>query len=132
MVARTPRLSTFVRRLRPATAALLLAVGVLMPADAHADESGASGRVVRLSINSTGSDEYASVHGRISIRSKGTAIEVYSWGGTMCPASKLSEAEIRALQHAFHNRNSTTIAPRYKSGEVKGTRCLVAFELSGG
>ena len=34
------------------------------------------------------------------------------------------------LAAALHNRRSTLVAPRYRTGEGKrNTRCLVAFEL---
>ncbi len=85
-----------------------------------------------MSINATGSDDFASSHGSISVRHGGNKLEVYSWGGTMCPAAKLGEIEIAALQQAFHNRQRTLIVPRFKQGEVKDVRCLVGFELTGG
>lgn len=117
---------------RRGVAAALLALLALVPAQASADESGTQGRIVRLALNSTGGDDFASSHGSISVRHGGGKPEVYSWGGTMCPASKLTEAEIIALGQAFHNRQRTLIVPRFKPGEVKETRCLVGFELAAG
>lgn len=124
--------STLLRVARTALATVLVAGGALLPGHAQADESGAVGRVIRLSINSMGSDEFASSHGAISIRHAGNKVETYSWGGTMCPASKLAEGEFAALQSALHNRQRTLVTPRYKSGEVKDVRCLVGFELTAG
>jgi hypothetical protein len=111
---------------------LVLGLGAaLLPSPARADESGTQGRIVRLAINNQGGDDFASVHGSISVR-HGSKVEVYRWGGTSCPAAKLSEAELQALGAAFHNRARTLIVPRFKSGEVAGTRCLVGFELAAG
>jgi hypothetical protein len=103
----------------------------LLPSTAHADESGTQGRIVRLAVNNQGGDDFASLHGSISVRA-GKKVEVYKWGGTSCPAAKLNEAELQALGAAFHNRTRTLIVPRFKSGEVAGTRCLVGFELTAG
>jgi hypothetical protein len=119
-------------RARARTWATLLAAVALTPASASADDLGTQGRIVRVSINATGSDDFASSHGSISVRHGSNKLEVYSWGGTMCPASKLGEIEIAALQQAFHNRQRTLIVPRFKQGEVKDVRCLVGFELTGG
>lgn len=112
--------------------ATLLAAVALTPTAARADDLGTQGRIVRVSINATGSDDFASSHGSISVRHGNNKLEVYSWGGTMCPASKLGETEIAALQQAFHNRQRTLVVPRFKQGEVKDVRCLVGFELTGG
>ncbi len=112
--------------------AAVAVAAALAPASASADDLGTQGRIVRVSINATGSDDFASSHGSISVRHGSNKLEVYSWGGTMCPASKLGEIEIAALQQAFHNRQRTLIVPRFKQGEVKDVRCLVGFELTGG
>lgn len=112
-------------------ALVALVGGVLLPSSALADESGAQGRVVRLAINNPGGDDFASVHGSISVRHT-NKVAIYAWGGTSCPAAKMNEAELQALGAAFHNRARTLIVPRFKSGEVLGTRCLVGFELAAG
>ncbi len=125
-------LSPLLRRLRPHFVATLVGLTALLPTPASAAESGAQGRVVRFSLNNTGSDEHASSHGSIAVRHSGNKLEVYSWGGTMCPASSLTDVEVLTLEHAFHNRQRTLLAPRFKFGEVKETRCLVGFELVAG
>lgn len=119
-------------RFRSFVSALVLAGAALVGGKAHAvDDIGAQGRLVQLTINGAGSDDFATHHGSILVRHGGKS-ELYTWGGTACPASKLSDAQIGALESAFHNRNRTLIRPRYKPGDVKDTRCLVGFELSGG
>jgi len=118
--------------LRSSAAILALLGAALLSSSAHADESGSQGRIVRLSINNPGGDDFASSHGSIAVRHGGGKLETYSWGGTHCPAAKLSDAEVQALGAAFHNRARTLIVPRFKQGEVKDTRCLVGFELAAG
>jgi hypothetical protein len=111
-----------------------LVVGAaLIAGPAHAaDDVGAQGRLVQLTINGAGSDDFSTHHGSILVKPSGKKGELYTWGGTACPASKLSDAQIGALESAFHNRHRTLIRPRYKPGDVKDTRCLVGFELTGG
>jgi hypothetical protein len=110
--------------------ALVAATALAPLATAHADESGAQGRIVRFTINAAGSDDSASVLGTIGVRKPDGKIELYQWGGTSCPASKLEDWQVLALEHAFHNRHRTLVTPRYKVGDVKDLRCLVGFELS--
>lgn len=84
---------------------------------------------MKVEVRSGASDDRATVHGKITIRRSNAKIEVYEWGGSSCPAAKLSDLEIGMLERAFHNRNRTLVTPRYKSGEATGVRCLVGFEL---
>jgi len=100
------------------------------PAVAAADELGAIGRIVKVEVRTAGSDDRATAHGRISVRRSNGKTEFYEWGGSSCPAAKLSEAEVGMLERAFHNRNRTLVTPRFRSGEATGVRCLVGFELS--
>jgi hypothetical protein len=118
------------RRLFPCITALVLSI----PTIAAADETGASGRVVRLVVNAAGSDSHALFHGQITVRKSTTAGkgEVYQWGGTACPGSKLTDAQIALISDALHNRHRITVVPRYKAGEAAGTKCLTAFELVAG
>ncbi len=118
-------------RFRPLVAAFALACAALVGGPAHADDVGAAGRLVQLTINGAGSDDFSTHHGSILVKHAGKG-ELYMWGGTACPASKLSDMQIAALESAFHNRNRTLVRPRYKPGDVQGTRCLVGFELNGG
>ena len=99
---------------------------------AAADELGAIGRIVKVEVRASGSDDRATAHGRISIKRNNGKTEFYEWGGSSCPAAKLSEAEVGMLERAFHNRGRTLVTPRFKSGEGMGVRCLVGFELSAG
>ncbi len=100
---------------------------------AAADELGPIGRVVKVEVRASGSDDRATAHGRISIRRSNGKTEFYEWGGSSCPAAKLSDSEVGMLERAFHNRARTLVTPRFKSsGEGNGVRCLVGFELSAG
>ncbi len=121
------------RRARYATAlAVALVLGTPATAAAAADEVGAPGRVVAMMIHTPGSDDMSLAHGSITVRKGGAKLEVYQWGGTACPASKLSDAQVTILAGAFHNRGRTLITPRFKPGEVKDVRCLVGFALGAG
>lgn len=107
---------------------LALALGMLGPQTAHADQTGATGRITKVAVNAQGSDKYASFHGSVTVRT-GSKSQTYFWGGTACPAQSLTTAEIGLLSDALNNRARTSISPRYRGGEAGGTRCLVGFEL---
>lgn len=109
----------------PATALLIGLTATL----AVADETGAQGRVVRFSLNTQGSDDAGSM-GSIGVKKSDGKTEEYRWGGTSCPASKLTDGQVLALEHAFHNRHRTLVTPRFKPGDVKEIRCLVGFEFT--
>src|SRR5688572_19140900 len=96
-----------------------IALAFCLPTTAAADETGASGRIVRLVINAAGSDALPLFHGQITVRKSTTAGkgEVYQWGGTACPGSKLTDAQTALLSDALHNRHRMTIVPRFKAGE---------------
>ena len=108
-----------------------LALTVIPMRSAFADEEGGTGRVVRLTINTQGSDKYASFHGSVSVRKTGSTKNVtYFWGGSTCPAQRLDPDEVALLAAALENRSKTLVHPRYRTGEgARGARCLVAFEL---
>jgi len=103
----------------------------LMPAQAAADQSGAAGKAVQLTINTLGSEKYASFHGSVSIRQTETNVtEIYYWGGSSCPAQKISDAQVQLLADALVHRSRTLVSPIFREGQgPKGTRCLVAFDL---
>jgi hypothetical protein len=122
--ARTPRSWSW-----PALA-LVAAFASASPARA-ADELGSEGRIIKIEMRGPSSDDRSTAQGSITIRVGGKS-ELYSWGGSSCPASKPSDQEIGMLERAFHNRNRTLVTPRFKSGETSGTRCLVGFELRAG
>lgn len=110
--------------------AVAMCAAVLLPARAAlADEEGGAGRLVSLTINTQGSDKYASFHGSLGVRNKAGQRDVYFWGGSTCPAQKLDANEVALLAGALESRK-TSIRPVYRTGEsARGTRCLVAFEL---
>jgi hypothetical protein len=132
------RRPSFVRPVRPRGRlgiALVLACAFTFafgvgPAIAAADELGAIGRVVKVEVRTSGSDDRATAHGRVSLRRANGKTEFYEWGGSSCPAAKLTESEVGMLERAFHNRSRTLVTPRYRPGEASGVRCLVGFELS--
>lgn len=111
------------------TCALSVTSFLGVPQVAHADQEGKTGRAVRLTVNTQGSDKYASFHGSLAIRKSGSSkTEMYFWGGSTCPAQRLSEPEVALLAGAMGTR--TNVAPRFRNSEgARGTRCLVAFEL---
>lgn len=109
----------------------VLALGIATPV-AAADQIGPEGRIVGVEIRAAGSDDRSTAQGSIKIRRGSAKADLYEWGGTSCPATKLSEIEIGMLERAFHNRSRTLVAPRFKSGETSGVRCLVGFELRAG
>ena len=111
------------------TAAAVAATSLLPVQSALADEDGNKGHVVALTINTQGSDKYASFHGSVAVRTSGDRRDVYFWGGSTCPAQKLDASEVALLASALHDRR-TQIRPVYRTGEgARGARCLVAFEL---
>lgn len=120
------------RRSRRIGLALGLALGLGAVPTAFADEAGTPGRLVSLSIHTPGSDDSSIAHGSIMVRKGSGKPELYQWGGTACPASKLSDTQINILAQAFHNRARTLVTPRFKQGDVKDVRCLVGFELAAG
>ena len=75
--------------------------------DVLADEEGKAGRVVRLTLNTQGSDKYASFHGSIAVKRSGAAAELYFWGGSTCPHSDSTSRRSRCLPPL-----STTAAAR--------------------
>jgi hypothetical protein len=103
---------------------------LVAPATAGADTSGANGRIVKLSINESTSDDFAKFHGSITVKSGKNASEVYKWGGNHCPGVDVSAANVERLALAFHTRRFTVIKPRYKPG-AGGNKCLVGFDLRG-
>jgi len=126
------RLRTLLRlRARPILPWLAAALTCLaLPSSARADETGKSGRVSQLRINTPGSVEHASYHGSITIKrpTTGQLIE-YRWGGSTCPAHKLTDTQLDILVMAFAQRDRTMLSPHYITGEGAGNRCLVGFEI---
>jgi len=109
----------------------VIALGAAAPV-AAADQIGPEGRVVGIEMRAAGSDDRSTAQGSIKVRRGSAKPDLYEWGGTACPAAKLTEIEIGMLERAFHNRTRTLVAPRFKSGETSGVRCLVGFELRAG
>lgn len=125
------RLVDSARFLSTGLALVLVSLGA--PNPAHADEAGKPGRLTQLRINTPSSDRHPSYHGSITLKLVGsnTLVE-YRWGGSSCPAQKLTELQLDVLVTAFVQRSRTKLTPMYTMGEGDGTRCLVAFELVAG
>lgn len=119
-----------IRSLTSFAALTALAATTLLPVQsAHADEDGKVGKIVSLTINTQGSDKYASFHGSLGVRTPDGRRDVYFWGGSTCPAQKLDATEVSLLSNALQTSKSK-IRPVYRTGEgARGARCLVAFEL---
>ena len=119
-----------IRSLTSLAAVAALAATTLLPVQsALADEDGKVGKIVSLTINTQGSDKYASFHGSLGVRTPDGRRDVYFWGGSTCPAQKLDASEVSLLSNALQN-GKTKIRPVYRTGEgARGARCLVAFEL---
>ncbi|MBL4686525.1 MAG: hypothetical protein JKY37_18160 [Nannocystaceae bacterium] len=120
----------FAWRARTFVAAAALAVG-LSAAPSQADEGGTRGRIVKLQINTPGSEHHASFHGAITLRQGNGALRRYHWGGSACPGQKLSDSQIAMLAQAHFNRGRTWLAPFFVASEGGDKNCLVAFELTG-
>lgn len=121
---------TMFRPLSPIAALAAFVVTTSLPVQsALADEDGNVGRVVSLTINTQGSDKYASFHGSLGVRTSDGRRDVYFWGGSTCPAQKLDDSEVALLASAMQS-SKTKLRPVYRTGEgARGARCLVAFEL---
>ncbi len=119
-----------IRSLTSLAAVTAFAATTLLPVQsALADEDGSVGKIVSLTINTQGSDKYASFHGSLGVRTPDGRRDVYFWGGSTCPAQKLDASEVSLLSSALQN-GKTKIRPVYRTGEgARGARCLVAFEL---
>jgi len=103
---------------------------LVSPAVAGADTSGPQGKIVKLTLNQSTSDDFASFHGSITVRSGKSKHDTYKWGGNHCPGLDVSAANVERLAGAFHTRRFTTIKPRYKPG-AGGNKCLVGFDFKG-
>lgn len=119
-----------IRSLTSLAAVAAFAATTLLPVQsALADEDGKVGKIVSLTINTQGSDKYASFHGSLGVRTPDGRRDVYFWGGSTCPAQKLDASEVSLLSNALQS-GKTKIRPVYRTGEgARGARCLVAFEL---
>lgn len=115
------------------TGLALVLASLVAPSPAHADETGKQGRLTQLRINTPSSEKHPSYHGSITLKQSGSSTLVeYRWGGSSCPAQKLTDPQIDVLVTAFVQRNRTKLTPMYTMGEGNGTRCLVSFELVAG
>jgi hypothetical protein len=111
---------------------LMAASLLLIPVAAWAaDTSGASGRIVQITVNEAGSDEFTKFRGSITVwTGKDAPEDEYKWGGSSCPGLDISAEGVDRLVNAFYTRRWTRVTPHYKVGQG-GTKCLVGYELEG-
>jgi hypothetical protein len=119
------------KSLRTLVCPAALALAGLLAGPAHADEAGKTGRVTGLRINTSGSADMASFAGIVKIKATNGKVEEYHWGGSTCPAQKLSDTQVDLLAQAMMQRGRTQISPTFVPGEAS-KRCLVSFELIAG
>ncbi len=100
-------------------------------ANANADDTAARGRLVKLQINTPGSEHHASFHGAITVRQSSGSNKRYHWGGSTCPGQKLDASQVALLAQAHINRGRTFVKPYFVPSEGGDKDCLVAFELTG-
>lgn len=93
--------------------------------------SGSLGRVIGLRIITPGSKEHASYHGFVRTKPPLGDAETYYWGGSSCPANKLSETQVGVLVDALRDHQQLQVRPYYTFSEA-ADRCIVAFDLVAG
>lgn len=133
--SRSTSRSLFRARLRRFTDTRLLvcataALGLLAAPNAHADDAGERGRVVKLQINAPGSALHATFTGAVTLRRASGETKQYHWGGSTCPGQKLDAAQVALLAQTHFNRHRTWLRPYYSPSEGGDKNCLVGFELS--
>jgi hypothetical protein len=116
------------RRPLAAVASLfLLAVAVIVPATAFADESGTAGSVDSVEINTPSADAYLQYHGRVIVRTGKTTKIEYRWGGTSCGSRVVPTDMVEVLVQAARNDN-LVVTPRFQIGQGD-VKCLVGFNV---
>ena len=103
-------------------------VGILLATASVAsavDNVGATGRVLALRINTPASDDYGTDHGFLLIGDQISGITTYTWGGSRCPATNVTEGNVAMLQRALDNPR-ILVEPAWKTGQG-GSTCLVRF-----
>lgn len=105
-----------------ALAGILLATASVASA---VDNVGATGRVLALRVNTSASDDYGLDHGFLLIGDPITGITTYTWGGSRCPATTVTEANVAMLQRGLENPR-ILVEPAWRTGQG-GSTCLVRF-----
>lgn len=105
-------------------------LGLTAPVAEAAEQDGSRGRVIKIRINTAGSEEHANVHGAITLRQGNGKTKRYLWGGSTCPGQKLDAAQVATLVSAHLERGRTSVTPVFVPSEGGDKNCLVAFELS--
>ena len=114
------------RHLVPLAAFSLLALAA--PSEAlAADQTGSTGAVLRVELNTPSADTYLQYHGKVVIRSGKTNTE-YRWGGTSCGSRVLADDHIDLLVQAARDNDKVTLTPRFQTGQA-GAKCIVGFSL---
>ncbi|MCA9649887.1 MAG: hypothetical protein H6712_00420 [Myxococcales bacterium] len=94
-------------------------------------KAGSLGRVIGIRIVTPGSRDHASYHGFVRTKPPLGDPETYYWGGSSCPAQKLTEAQVGVLVDALRDHQQLQVRPYYTLGEA-ADRCLMAFDLVAG
>lgn len=121
---------------RPKVLAALATLALALLAEPTASaapeqKTGSLGRVIGLRIITPGSREHAIHHGSVRTKPPLGDPETYHWGGSTCPAHKLTEAQVGVLVDALRDHQQLQVRPYYMLGE-SADRCLVAFDLVAG
>lgn len=112
--------------------ALATLVVLALPTTASAsDSTGQKGSIETLELNHSTSDTYLQYHGRIIVKTGKTTTTEYRWGGTSCSNKSLPTELVSLLWEAFRHRKSTSITPRFQSGQGSN-KCLVGFTFGKG
>lgn len=101
--------------------ALLLSI----PTAASADSNGTRGRIIDITVNDSGSDDFSAFKGEVRIRAN-KAVKVYRWGGAACPGKDLTAANVALLFTAAEE--SAKVTPKYKPG-AGSNKCLTGFKV---
>lgn len=105
-------------------AAPLCALALSIPTAASADSNGSRGRVIDITLNDSGSDDFAAFRGEVRIRAN-KVTTTYRWGGSACPGKDLSATNVALLFEAAEEGEKVT--PKYKPG-AGSNKCLTGFK----
>jgi hypothetical protein len=109
--------------------ALLGAAAICCTGSALADNIGAFGSVVQVTVNGSSSDEIFLARGRLVIDEGEQFFRQYQWGGTACNGKNMSADDVANLMMALRERRSVSVTPAWLIG-AGGARCLVSYRIT--